>query len=104
AASSGANYTAFRTTNQSATITYTLPSAGGTAGSALVTDNNDNLTWTDLKEWKTTGNSNLTGTSFIGSTNSQPFIVRTNNTERLRITPTGALGINEDTPVEKLEV
>jgi hypothetical protein len=104
AASSGANYTAFRTTNQSATITYTLPAAGGAAGSALVTDANNNLSWTDLREWKTIGNSNLTSTSFIGSTNSQPFIIKTNNTERLRITPTGALGINEDTPVEKLEV
>ena len=104
AASTGANYTAFRTTNQSETITYTLPSVGGTAGSALVTDANDNLSWTDLKEWKTTGNSNLSGTSFIGSTNTQPFIIKTNNAERLRITATGALGINEDTPSEKLEV
>ena len=103
-AASGSNYTAFKTTNQGATITYTLPAAGGTVGSALVTDDNDNLSWTDLREWKTIGNSNLSGTSFIGSTNSQPFIVKTNNAERLRITASGALGINEDAPIERLEV
>ena len=104
AAASGTNFTAFKTGTQGASITYTLPLSGGTTGSALTTDDNDNLTWTNLNEWKTIGNSNLSGTSFIGSTNAQPFILKTNNVERLRVTATGAIGINETSPVEKLEV
>lgn len=41
---------------------------------------------------------------FLGTTNSQALIVKTNNVERYRVTGNGALGINEDNPTQKLEV
>jgi hypothetical protein len=42
--------------------------------------------------WLLTGNT-LAGTELIGSLNNQPFRVFTNNTERLRITGTGYIGL-----------
>lgn len=46
--------------------------------------------------WTLAGNS-LVGTEFTGSTNAQPFIIRTNNTERARILSGGAFLINRTT-------
>ena len=47
--------------------------------------------------WFLTGNT-LAGTEFIGSLNAQPFMVRTNNTERMRILSTGQVGIGTSAP------
>nr|MBK9651130.1 hypothetical protein [Bacteroidota bacterium] len=41
---------------------------------------------------------------FIGSTNATPFVLTTNNTERIRIAPTGEVGINTNAPTTDLEV
>lgn len=47
--------------------------------------------------WKTTGN-NLSATDFIGSTNAQPFILKTNDNERVRIDSDGKVGIGTNAP------
>jgi hypothetical protein len=54
--------------------------------------------------WLITGNGNITNSNFIGTTNSIPFIMRTNNKERLRIIPNGNVGIGTKTPVSKFDV
>jgi len=43
--------------------------------------------------WQTTGNFGTNTTHFIGTKNNQPLIFKTNNTEALRISPTGQIGI-----------
>lgn len=101
-APSGANSTTFKTTGQSANITYTLPSNDGNDGDVLTTDGTGQLTW-EAAGWGTTGN-NATNSSFLGTINAQPLIVKTNNVERYRVTSSGAMGINEDNPTQKLEV
>ena len=53
--------------------------------------------------WSLTGNS-ITGTEFLGTTNAQPLVIRTNNTERMRITATGNVGIGTANPTERLQV
>jgi hypothetical protein len=53
--------------------------------------------------WSLTGNS-ITGTEFLGTTNPQPLVIRTNNTERMRITETGNVGIGTANPTERLQV
>ncbi|MGB9702272.1 MAG: hypothetical protein ACPL1A_06030, partial [Candidatus Kapaibacteriota bacterium] len=47
--------------------------------------------------WALSGN-NLTGTEFLGSTNNQPLVISTNNTERMRILGNGKIGIGINDP------
>ena len=53
--------------------------------------------------WALTGNS-IIGTEFLGTTNAQPLVIRTNNVERLRVTARGNVGIGTATPTERLQV
>jgi len=44
--------------------------------------------------WSTTGNAGTTaGTNFIGTTDATDFVVKTNNTEKARVSSTGSFGI-----------
>jgi hypothetical protein len=47
--------------------------------------------------WLTSGNL-LSGGEFLGSTNNQPLIFKTNNTEQMRITTSGQIGIGTTSP------
>jgi len=110
---SGTNYTAFRAQAQGSDITYTLPASLTTTNTVatgiLQTDGGGTLSWLDptalatATAWALTGNS-ITGTEFLGTTNNQPLVIRTNNTERLRITATGNVGIGTATPAATLDV
>ena len=46
-------------------------------------------TYSQSINWKTTGNENITGNHFIGTTDASDLIFRSNNLERLRITAEG---------------
>lgn len=49
--------------------------------------------------WTITGNAGtIPGTNFIGTTDAQDFAVNTNNTEKMRITSGGQLGLNTTNP------
>ena len=49
--------------------------------------------------WALTGNASTTaGTNFIGTTDANDFVTKTNNTERMRITSGGNVGIGTGTP------
>jgi Head domain of trimeric autotransporter adhesin len=55
--------------------------------------------------WQATGNTGTTaGTNFIGTTDAQDFVVKTNNAENLRVTQTGNVGIGTPTPTNKVEI
>lgn len=53
--------------------------------------------------WSLTGNTGTTaGTNFIGTTDAQDFVVKTNNAERLRVYAGGDIAIISDTSADEL--
>lgn len=88
---------AFMPNGDAGTSGYVLTSAGG--GTAPTWNNLNNLSW-GLQ-----GNSGTTaGTNFIGTTDAIDFVVKTNNTERLRVTSSGNVGIGTASPQQSLSV
>lgn len=53
--------------------------------------------------WELTGNA-AGPNDFLGTTNNEPLEIRTNNTERMRIDPTGRIGIGTNSPQNQLHV
>jgi hypothetical protein len=81
-------------------------------GRILQSDNSGNLSWLSptalaaATAWTLTGNS-ITGTEFLGTTNAQPLVIRTNNTERMHITAAGGVVVRNQaagTPTTLLQV
>lgn len=55
--------------------------------------------------WNTTGNAGTTPiTNFIGTTDNQSLVIKTNNAERVRVDNTGNVGVGTTTPSAKLDV
>ena len=62
-------------------------------------------TWTGGDYWALAGNAATNPTvNFLGTTDRQALVVRTNNTERIRVTDTGLVGIGTASPVDQLSV
>jgi hypothetical protein len=60
---------------------------------------------TTANVWSTIGNSGISAaTNFLGTTDAQPLVVRTDNTERMRVLATGNVGIGANNPSERLDV
>ncbi|MCS7152924.1 MAG: hypothetical protein NZ989_03150 [Bacteroidia bacterium] len=55
--------------------------------------------------WLITGNANTNPTNnFLGTTDNTALVIRTNNTERLRVTNTGEVGIGTPTPSKQVHI
>ncbi|MCW5898296.1 MAG: hypothetical protein KIT10_03415 [Flavobacteriales bacterium] len=55
--------------------------------------------------WLTTGNAGTNAaTNFVGTTDNVPLVLRTNNTEQLRIQGNGNVGIGVNAPMHRLDV
>jgi hypothetical protein len=111
----GANFTAFRAQAQGSDIIYTLPASltptSAVGAGILQTDASGNLSWLNPtalvtgSAWALTGNSGTNpAVNFLGTADAQPLVIRTNNTERMRITATGNVGIGTAAPTERLQV
>ena len=67
---------------------------------------NDGAVWVRLgtagsADWSITGNTGTTaGTNFIGTTDTEDFVVKTNNSERIRVASNGKVGIAENNPTD----
>jgi hypothetical protein len=76
------------------------------AGRVLTSDANGRGTWQAVPAgWGLTGNGGTSpATNFIGTTDAQPLALRTSNVERMRILPTGQVGIGTTNPTSDLHV
>lgn len=69
----------------------------------------DGVVWHETLDnstgWKTTGNTGTNPTTnFLGTTDNQSFVIRTNNTERIRVLNSGNVGIGVTNPAYGLEI
>jgi hypothetical protein len=82
--------------NLPGTSGYVLASTG--AGTAPVWTQPSNLYWCIL------GNSGTSAsTNYLGTSDAQPLVVRTNATERMRVLSSGQVGVNTTTPTHQLQ-
>ncbi|MFN6136820.1 MAG: hypothetical protein ACK475_11190 [Bacteroidota bacterium] len=106
----GSNYVGFKAADNITTNRiWTLPSADGTSGQVLSTDGSGSLSWatglTGASGWAIAGNSITNpSTQFLGTTSAQPLVIRTNNTEKLRVASDGNVGIGDSSPAALLTV
>lgn len=84
---------------------------GGTpgAGKVLISDATGLASWatpgTATGGWGILGNaSTVAGTNFIGTTDAVDFVTKTNNTEVMRVTSAGNVGIGTNAPSYKLDI
>lgn len=97
------------------TINYTLPTSHPNANDVLTATSVTGtgpyavaLGWSAPSSgggsgWGLSGNAAASG-NFLGTTNAQDLLLKTNSTERLRILSTGKVGIGATSPSELLEV
>lgn len=76
----------------------------GVKWDALVSGKEAQSVMADPNDWTIDGNSNTTTSSFLGTTNAQPLVLKTNNQERLRLESTGAVTINSDITINGIPV
>ena len=85
----------------------TDPVFGASASAGIIND--DITNWNTVygwgQGWALTGNAGTSPTvQFLGTTSNAGLAIRTNNLERIRITPSGNVGIGTDDPAQKLDV
>lgn len=83
--------------------------AGVTGGSGIGFYYFNGTQWTSFSSasssWALTGNSNtVAATNYIGTSDAQDFVVRTDNTEAMRITSTGDVGIGTNAPTSPVHI
>jgi hypothetical protein len=63
------------------------------------------LSQINANDWKVDGNAGTTpATNFLGTTDNQDLVFRTNNTEKARVTANGYVGVGTSTPISILDV
>ncbi|MCG9912288.1 MAG: hypothetical protein MH137_13420, partial [Flavobacteriales bacterium] len=74
-------------------------------GNAVLTTDQPQTFTSPIKAWLLSGNGGTNPpTEFIGTTDAQPWVIKTNDLERARVLATGNVGIGEINPVDRLQI
>lgn len=83
----------------SGSASYNISLTSNPDGTFSITDDGGTLTTTS-GSWLTTGNSATNpATNFVGTTDNQPLVIRTNNTEKMRILANGDIWVDGEKPI-----
>ncbi|MBC8883817.1 hypothetical protein H9X57_12045 [Flavobacterium piscinae] len=75
------------------------------AGRVLTSSATGLASWQDLNTWSVLGNAGTNpATNFIGTSDNQSFVFRTNNLERMRLDSGGNLGLGTTTPSRNIHI
>nr|MBW4653147.1 hypothetical protein [Kaiparowitsia implicata GSE-PSE-MK54-09C] len=99
---------------------FILMTVGGVAASQTLSPGGDTTSLPDnnssdtlenrsiffkIRNWSLEGNTDTDpDINFLGTTDNQPLIIKTNDTEAMHITPDGSVGIGTSDPVAKLQI
>ncbi|MBU3742467.1 MAG: hypothetical protein FGM24_09320 [Candidatus Kapabacteria bacterium] len=105
----GTFQTNIRAGAQTANITYTLPTAAPISSGQVLSSTTDGvMSWATAGGgggWLTSGNDITEGTDFLGTTAAERLEIRTNNTERMRVTSDGLVYVGASSgPTAQLNV
>ncbi len=103
------NSVIFQAGASSTNTTYTLPLTDGSSGNILTTDGTGSLSWVApgaaASSWLLAGNATTSpGTDFIGTSDAQDLVIKTNGTEALRIKSGGNFGVGDPSPASLFTV
>jgi hypothetical protein len=98
--SSGSGYIGLKASTGTPTYTLTMPSVAPTANQVLTVSSISggavNLTWNspDATGWSLTGNTGTTSANFLGTTDAQPLVFKTNNSTAMTLGSSGSVTVN----------
>lgn len=98
--SSGSGYIGLKASTGTPTYTLTMPSVAPTANQVLTVSSISggavNLSWNspDATGWSLTGNTGTTSSNFLGTTDAQPLVFKTNNSTAMTLGSSGSVTVN----------
>lgn len=97
---SGSGYVGLKAAPGTTTYTLSFPAAAPTANQVLTVSNisggSVSLTWNspDATGWSLSGNAGTNSSTFLGTLDAQPLVLKTDNNTRMTIGATGSISMN----------
>lgn len=98
--STGGNYVGLKASTSTSTYSLSMPTTVPTANQVLtvsgISGSAVNLTWNspDASGWSLTGNAGTTASTFLGTIDAQPLVLKTNSSTRMTVATSGGITMN----------
>jgi hypothetical protein len=98
--STGTGFVGLKASAGTSTYTLSMPATAPAANQVLTVSNisgaNVSLAWNspDATGWSLTGNAGTTASNFLGTTDAQPLVIKTNGSSRVTVAADGAITMN----------
>lgn len=97
---SGSGFVGFKAASNTSTYTLNMPATAPNANQVLTVSSISgeavNLVWNspDATGWSLTGNAGTTSSNFLGTTDGQPLVFKTDGATRMTMSSTGSVSVN----------